>query len=139
MWFRVDPSSGLPVYRQIIEQVRQAVAGGMLRPGDQLPPVRDLAVELAVNFNTVSKAYAELQRIGLIISQPGRGSFVAPQAPAEEPVARRRAALAAHVDQMLLAAHHLGLNAADVRAVVEARLRAARPQASQEEGNHDDK
>lgn len=77
MWFHIDPSSGTPIYRQISDQVRQAVASGVLRAGDKLPSVRDLSVELAVNPNTIAKAYQELERESVIETPRGRGSFVA--------------------------------------------------------------
>lgn len=127
MWLRVDPSSGLPIYRQIVEQVRRLVTGGVLKPGDQLPPVRDLAIDLAVNFNTVSKAYAELQHIGLVSSQQGRGSFIAAQAPSEQTEDQRQVALVPDVDRMLLVARTLGLDDTAVRSVVEERLRVILP------------
>lgn len=77
MWYHIDPSSGTPIYRQLADQVRQAVASGVLRAGDRLPSVRDLAVELAVNPNTIAKAYQELEREGVIETPRGRGSFIA--------------------------------------------------------------
>lgn len=77
MWYHIDPSSGTPIYRQLVDQVRQAVASGVLRAGDKLPSVRDLAVELAVNPNTVAKAYQELEREGVIETPRGKGSFIA--------------------------------------------------------------
>lgn len=77
MWYHIDPSSGTPIYRQLVDQVRQAVASGVLRAGDKLPSVRDLAVELAVNPNTVAKAYQELERDGVIETPRGKGSFIA--------------------------------------------------------------
>jgi len=77
MWYHIDPSSGTPIYRQLVDQVRQAVASGVLRAGDRLPSVRDLAVELAVNPNTIAKAYQELEREGVIETPRGKGSFVA--------------------------------------------------------------
>jgi GntR family transcriptional regulator len=77
VWYHIDPSSGTPIYRQLVDQVRQAVASGVLRAGDRLPSVRDLAVELAVNPNTVAKSYQELEREGVIETPRGRGSFIA--------------------------------------------------------------
>jgi len=71
------PGSGSPIFRQIIDQVRLAVATGRLAPGDPLPSVRAAAERLLVNPNTVAKAYGELTRDGVIESQPGRGLFVA--------------------------------------------------------------
>jgi GntR family transcriptional regulator len=72
----VDPKSGVPIYVQLVEGVRHALAVGTLRPGERLPTVRALAKELAVAPNTVVKAYNELQRAGLIESRPGVGTVV---------------------------------------------------------------
>ena len=74
--FALDLHSGVPVYRQIIDQVRGAIASGALREGDQLPTVRQLAVDLAVNPNTVVRAYRELDLGGLIETQQGTGTFI---------------------------------------------------------------
>lgn len=76
MWFHIDSQSGVPIYRQIAAQVEQAVLAGVLRPGDKLPAVRELALDLAVNPNTVVKAYDELQRARVIEQPRGRGTFV---------------------------------------------------------------
>ncbi len=72
----VDPQSGVPIYVQLVERVRHALAVGTLRPGERLPTVRALAKELAVAPNTVVKAYNELQRAGLVESRPGVGTVV---------------------------------------------------------------
>jgi GntR family transcriptional regulator len=77
--FRLDLESGVPVYRQIIDQVRGGIASGLLAVGDQLPTVRQLAVDLAVNPNTVVRAYRELELGGLLESQQGTGSFISSQ------------------------------------------------------------
>jgi GntR family transcriptional regulator len=81
MWSHIDRSGGTPIYRQLVEQVRQAVASGVLRPGDRLPSVRELVIELAVNPNTVARAYQELEREGVIETPRGRGSYVADREP----------------------------------------------------------
>lgn len=75
--FRLDASSGVPFYRQIIDQVLLAVADGRLKPGTQLPTVRQLAVDLAVNLNTIAKAYREMEIRGIVQTQQGTGTFVA--------------------------------------------------------------
>ena len=75
--FSLDPKSGVPIYRQIQDQVRYGIASGRLRPGEQLPTVRALAVDLAVNPNTVIKAYTELERQGILTTEQGSGTFVA--------------------------------------------------------------
>jgi GntR family transcriptional regulator len=84
--FRLDPHSGVPVYRQLIDQVLAAVATGTLRPADQLPTVRRVAVDLAINPNTVSRAYREMELRGILDTQQGTGTFVA-----ENPAATRTA------------------------------------------------
>jgi len=81
--FTVDPRSGVPLYLQLIEQIKRAVALGMLGPGEQLPTVKALALELTVNPNTVARVYRELEHDGVIETSPGRGSFVRADAAAE--------------------------------------------------------
>lgn len=77
--FRLDLHSGVPVYRQIIDQVRGGMASGALQAGDQLPTVRQLAVDLAINPNTVVRAYRELELGGLIETHQGTGTFIGTQ------------------------------------------------------------
>jgi len=74
--YSVDPRSGVPLYLQLIDQVKRAVALGALQPGEQLPTVKALAVDLTVNPNTVARAYRELERDSVIETSQGRGSFV---------------------------------------------------------------
>lgn len=80
--FRLDGHSGVPVYRQLIDQVQGAIASGALKPGDQLPTVRLVAVELAINPNTVLRAYREMEIRGILDTQQGTGTFIADR-PAE--------------------------------------------------------
>lgn len=75
--FRLDAHSGVPVYRQLIDQVQGAIAAGALHPGDQLPTVRLVAVELAINPNTVLRAYREMEIRGILDTQQGTGTFIA--------------------------------------------------------------
>lgn len=77
--FRLDDNTGVPVYRQIMDQVRGAIALGALHPGDQLPTVRQLAVDLSINPNTVVRAYRELELGGLLESNQGTGTFIREQ------------------------------------------------------------
>ena len=77
MHFELDPKSGIPFYRQIIDQIRYGIAAGKLKVGDQLPTVRALAVELKVNLNTISKAYRELEIKNILETQQGSGTFIA--------------------------------------------------------------
>jgi len=77
--FRLDLHTGVPVYRQIVDQVRGAIAAGSLTPGDQLPTVRQLAVDLEINPNTVVRAYRELEYDGLLETHQGTGTFISSQ------------------------------------------------------------
>ena len=113
--YTVDPRSGVPLYLQLIEQIKRAVALGSLAPGEQLPTVKALALDLTINPNTVARVYRELERDGLIETSPGRGSFVrADGTPAE---ARRAIADVARdvLDGAVREAKALGLDADEVR------------------------
>ncbi|MFH1739167.1 MAG: GntR family transcriptional regulator [bacterium] len=81
MQFSIDTKSGVPFYRQIIEQVKFAIARGDLCPGDQLPTVRQLAVDLSINPNTVIRAYRELEIEGMLNTQQGSGTFISDHRP----------------------------------------------------------
>jgi GntR family transcriptional regulator len=94
--FRLDPSSGVPTYLQLVQQVEHALRLGYLVEGDQLPRVKDVVAELAINPNTVLKAYRELEHRGLAAGKPGRGTFVVGTlgevSSADHEVVRRKAA-----------------------------------------------
>jgi len=83
--FRVDGRSGVPPYLQIVQQVRQALRMGVLSVGDQLPTVREVVAEVAVNPNTVLKAYRDLEREGLVEARAGHGTFVRARPPGPPP------------------------------------------------------
>lgn len=87
--FHLNDSSGIPVYLQLREQILHAISRGDVRPGDQLPTVREVAVELSINPNTVNRAYAELERDGVLVSTRGRGTFIAEPASAAGTPKRR--------------------------------------------------
>jgi GntR family transcriptional regulator len=84
MLFRTNPSSGVPIYLQLMEQVKHAIETGALRSGDQLPGIRPLAEELVINPNTVAKAYRELEHEDVIELRHGAGAFVSGQARAKK-------------------------------------------------------
>ena len=106
--FRLDGHSGVPVYRQLIDQVQGSIASGALRPGDQLPTVRLVAVELAINPNTVLRAYREMEIRGILDSQQGTGTFIADR-PAEAPEGQRERQLAQLVSEFVSRAGAAGL------------------------------
>ena len=121
--FTVDPRSGVPLYLQLIEQVKRAVVLGTLSPGEQLPTVKALALELTINPNTVARVYRELERDGVIETSPGRGSFVRNDGTAQTEGRR----MADDVAQQSLAdaireARALGLGRRDVEALVHRLL-----------------
>ena len=90
MDYLIDLKSGVPFYRQIIEQVKFAIASGALSPGERLPTVRQLAVELSINPNTVIRAYREMEIEGVLTTQQGSGTFVSEQRPEIDNLERRR-------------------------------------------------
>ena len=87
---KLDLKSGVPFYRQVIDQVKAAIATETLSPGDRLPTVRQLAVDLSINPNTVSRAYTELELTGLVETQMGSGTFVGNRPVEPDDVERRR-------------------------------------------------
>src|SRR4029450_8223926 len=91
MLFRTNPSSGVPIYLQLMEQVKHGIETGALRPGDQLPGIRPLAEELVINPNTVAKAYRELEHEGVLELRHGAGAFVSGSAPARKSTDKMRA------------------------------------------------
>ena len=95
MLFRPNPSSGVPIYLQLMEQVKHAIATGALRTGEQLPGMRKVAEELVINPNTVAKAYRELEHEGVIELRQGAGAFVSENAPSKKDAEKFRAAQAA--------------------------------------------
>lgn len=120
MEFRIEPTSRLPIYQQLRNQFREAVARGKLRADDRLPSVRELSRHLVVNPNTVARLYTELEREGLLRTQPGLGVFVAE---VKSDLARkvRRERLVDAVDGLLVEAVHLGFAAGEVVELVQKR------------------
>jgi len=107
--FRIDSKSGVPLYRQIIEQVKFAIARGDLQSGNQLPTVRQLAVDLSINPNTVIRAYKELEIEGLLETHQGSGTFVTNERPQVDQLERQRM-LDQILTEMLARASSYGLS-----------------------------
>ena len=133
MRFSVDTTSATPIYAQLIAEVKRAIATGILHPGDNLPSLRELASQLRVNPLTVARAYRELEALGIIITEHGRGSRISETA-AGLGEGYRREALVEVIDRLLVEAYHLGASPAEVRALVDERLRALQPE--EEEVTH---
>src|SRR6188474_2578919 len=126
MLLRPNPSSGVPIYLQLMEQVRHAIETGALRPGEQLPSIRPLAEELVVNPNTIAKAYRELEHEGVIELRQGAGAFVSANGPAKRPTDRMRTAqtiVAGAIERL----RERGLTDEEVRRLVEAHLAGLGP------------
>ena len=115
--FHVDAADPRPVYRQIVDEVQRSVALGILRPGDALPAVRQLAEQLKINVNTVQHAYRELEREGTVYVKRGIGTFVAA---ALREVKNRQASVARQIaEKMLREAYRQGVLASDLIAALE--------------------
>jgi len=117
----VDPRSGVPIYLQIIEQVKRSIALGILQAGEQLPTVKQLAIDLTVNPNTVARAYRELEREQVIETSPGRGSFVRSNGVAESPKVAADIGRDA-LDVALREAKSVGLARDEIRELFDAAL-----------------
>ena len=121
MLLRPNPSTGVPIYLQLMEQVKHAIETGALRPGEQLPGIRPLAEELVINPNTVAKAYRELQHEGVIELRHGSGAFVSRNAPAKKVTDSLRAGqaiVAAAVERL----RARGVTDEEIRRMFEAKL-----------------
>ena len=119
--FRPDPSSGVPIYLQLMEQVKHAIEIGALRAGEQLPGIRPLAEELVINPNTVAKAYRELEHEGVIELRHGAGAFVSASPrgkKATEKVRAGQSIVAAAVEKL----HARGMSDDEIRRLFEAEL-----------------
>lgn len=117
----VDPRSGVPIYLQIIEQIKRSIALGVLQAGEQLPTVKQLAIDLTVNPNTVARAYRELEREQVIETAPGRGSFVRSNGVTQSPKVAAEIAGDA-LDLALREARSVGLERDDMRRLFEDAL-----------------
>ena len=111
----LDFRSHIPIYTQIVEQVKQQLVSGLLKPGDQLPTVRALALELRVNFNTVARAYRLLDEAGIISTQQGRGTFILEIPPPERTDKLRQQALEALTRDYLAEAQRLGSSPDEIK------------------------
>jgi GntR family transcriptional regulator len=121
MALHIDTSSRLPIYQQLVQQIREAIARGELKPEENLPSVRQLSRDLVINPNTVARAYNELERDGLLVSRPGRGIYVA-QPRNDLTRAARDRRLVEQLDRWLTEAVHLGFSAEHVLRLVAARV-----------------
>lgn len=122
MMFHLEPRSAVPAYVQLIQQVRHALSFGMLRPGDRLPTVKEVAAQVAVNPNTVLRAYRDLEAAGLVISRPGLGTFVQ-RALSEPPNPAGYRSLRLRLGRWIEAARAEGLNEESMESLFREVLR----------------
>jgi GntR family transcriptional regulator len=123
MLLQINFKSGLPIYLQIVEQVKAAAASGAIKPGERLPSIRPLAEELRVNRNTVAKAYSELESQGVIETLPGRGCILKENQSSLRKEVRRKL-LAEEIDQAIVQAHHLQVPRDEFLKLIRERLDA---------------
>jgi GntR family transcriptional regulator len=123
MLLRIDPLAAEPIFEQITFQVKAAVARGEVAGGDRLPSVRELAKDLAINPNTVARAYDQLEAQGVIVRRQGSGCFVTGETSGLE-LSQRKKRLDELIQRTITEAHHLGFDGDHLRAALERRLKA---------------
>ena len=134
---RIDFQSGVPVYLQIVQQVKAAAASGLIRPGDPLPSVRSLAEDLRINRNTVARAYAELESESVIETRQGSGCFLKDGGASPLRKSVRSGLLAEALDAVIVQAHHLQIPDPELRALLSERLEAFRQRQKDHEPRRD--
>jgi len=122
MNLEIDFRSGIPIYLQVVESIKEHVASGRLSPGDQLPTVRSLALELRVNFNTIARAYRILDETGIISTQQGRGTYVMNTPPPEVSEKIRQNALKALTQRYVADAERLGALPEELTQILNSQL-----------------
>jgi len=125
MILQINPNSAVPVYAQIVRQIKQAISSGVLRPGEGLPSLRDTAKALRVNPNTVVKAYRELEVQGVVCTEHGRGTYVTAGRPFISATYRAKK-LEQLADAFLVEAYHLGASPEEITEALQLRLSAMR-------------
>lgn len=110
----VNPYTGIPLYVQVAEQIKKAVITGVIKEGEQLPPVRRLAVELLINPNTIVRAYQELEKEGIITTRKGSGSFIAPAAKKLKK-AQKEEKITKRIRELLAEARFLEIDKEDIK------------------------
>ena len=135
LMLHIDFRSGLPIYTQIVNQVQAQVAGGILKPGDQLPTVRALAEELRVNFNTIARAYRILDEARIISTQQGRGTYITEIPPPKVTERLRREALEALTERYINEAMRLEVSKNEISEMVKDQLKAWKTNVTAEESD----
>jgi len=121
VFLKIDPSRGVPIYRQIMDQIKYSIASAAIRPGDRLPSVRQLSLDLKVNPATIVKAYSELEHEGIIHTRRGMGTFVSEQR-VEIDTVEKEAILGQLAERLIVEAVQLGVGAERILRIVEAMI-----------------
>jgi GntR family transcriptional regulator len=121
----VDFESGVPIYMQLVDRIKQMVVSGQLQPGQQLPTMRQLAADLRINYNTVGRAYSILDQDGVISTQQGRGTFITSRLSEEQIQRMRLDKLRSMIGQVIEESLVLGYSAQEIKDIVEEQLAAA--------------
>jgi GntR family transcriptional regulator len=137
MLFQISFKSGMPIYLQLVDQIKAASASGALRPGECLPSIRPLAEELRVNRNTVAKAYSELESLGVIETLPGRGCFLKENHSALRKEVRRKL-LIEEIDRAIVQAHHLQVPRNEFLELIHERMGALDDKRRANKGHKED-
>jgi len=116
----ISSSDGVPIYVQIVNQVKHLIASGRLAPGEEVPPIRTLAEQLVINPNTVARAYLELERAGIVTKRQGAGTYVS-ENPSSLSRRKKLEVLAARADSLLVEAEHLDIELDEVVELVRER------------------
>lgn len=126
MQIHIATHHGVPVYLQIVQQVKYLVAAGRLASGEELPPIRTLAEQLVINPNTVARAYLELEREGVVVKRHGSGTYVSDEG---SPLARRERLkiLTKHADALLAEAQHMDVDFDEILALLKERQKNLKP------------
>jgi len=123
MMIELDFRSHVPIYVQLVERIKQLIASGVMKPGDQLPTVRQLAADLRVNFNTIARVYRILDEAGLISTQQGRGTYILESLPPEGMQRLRVAALDELAKSLIFEAERMGFLPDEVKQALDGRLK----------------
>jgi GntR family transcriptional regulator len=122
MSLEIDFRSGIPIYLQVVERIKERIASGRLKPGDQLPTVRSMALELRVNFNTIARAYRILDEVGIISTQQGRGTYILEMPPPEVAEVLRQQSLEALTQRYISEVVRLGSSPNEIARMIQEQV-----------------
>lgn len=122
MWFNVDPRASSPIYQQLVDGIKEAVAAGILNPGDKMPTVRELAGQIAINPNTIAKAYQKLEQAGIIVSMRSRGTFITGNRTVVN-LEEKQKLLQELISKVIVDAYHMGMEKEELEQIFHENLK----------------